>query len=205
MEIIKSGKTVEDAIALALAEAGIERENAEIEIIEEGNKGFLGIGSREATVKVTKKEALAEDIARDFLYGIFERMGMFVTIDVKTEGENINIDLSGENMGLLIGHRGETLTSLQYLTNLTVNRMVKEHYRVLIDTENYKEKREETLKRLAKKIADKTLKYRRNVTLEPMTPYERRIIHSTLQGYDNISTYSIGEEPNRKIVVAYKK
>ncbi len=205
MEIIKSGKTVEEAIAAALEEAGIDREDAEIEIIDEGNKGFLGIGSKEATVKVTKKQALAEDIAKDFLYGIFEKMGMFVKIDVKTEGENLNIDLSGENMGLLIGHRGETLTSLQYLTNLAVNRSVKERCRVLLDTENYKEKREETLKRLAKKIADKTLKYRRNVTLEPMTPYERRIIHSALQDYDNISTYSIGEEPNRKIVVAYKK
>jgi spoIIIJ-associated protein len=129
-------------------------------------------------------------------------MNLSVKMQFKEKNNSLNILLEGDTMGILIGRRGETLDSLQYLTRLVVNKGDKEYIRVFIDTENYRKKREETLVRLAKKLADRVLKYRRSITLEPMNPYERRIIHSTLQHNSMITTYSVGEEPNRKVVIA---
>ncbi len=213
-ETVKKGKTVEEAIKLALNELGISESDANIEILNEGNKGLFGfLGNKEAEVRVTVKSfdsfssesPECENDAKEFLSGLFEKMGLDVTIDSELDGNRLNIDLSGENMGILIGRRGETLMALQYLTSLSVNRKSDEYISVTLDTENYKKKREDTLIKLAQKTADKSVKYRRSITLEPMNPYERRIIHASLQDDTRVRTYSTGEEPNRKVVVAYNK
>ncbi len=198
----KRGKTVEEAVNEALRELNVTKEQADIQIVEEGNKGFFGIiGKKEAVVVVTKKN-IAQMRAKEFLGSVFNSMNLEVQTNFNEEGNSLNIDLVGDDMGILIGRRGETLDALQYLTSLVANKGDDEYMRVSIDTENYRKRREETLVRLAKKLADRVFKYRRSITLEPMNPYERRIIHSTLQNNKMVNTYSIGEEPNRKVVIA---
>ncbi len=204
-EIIKKGKTVDEAINIALEEAGVSRENVEIEVLSEGNKGIFGIGSKEAEVKIIIKENCAGDIAKDFVENVLKKLNMAANVDVNCDEDRVNIDISGENMGIIIGRRGETLSSLQYLTNLVVNRKVEDYIKVSIDTENYKQKREEALIKLAHKTAEKVIKYRRSFTLEPMNPYERKVIHSALQENEQISTYSTGSEPARRVVVALNR
>ncbi len=198
----KRGKTVEEAVNVALSELNVTKENVDIQIVEEGNKGFLGIiGAKEAVVVVTKKN-IAQMRAKEFLGSVFNNMNLEVQTNFDEEGNLLKIDLVGDDMGILIGRRGETLDALQYLTSLVANKGDDEYMRVSIDTENYRKRREETLVRLAKKLADRVFKYRRSITLEPMNPYERRIIHSTLQNNKMVNTYSIGEDPNRKVVIA---
>jgi len=199
------GKTVESAIEEALMKLAIDRENADIEIIDEGNKGLFGlIGGRSAVVRVYKKINY-EDIVKNFLSPILTSMGISDEISVlQDEDNNLNVKLSAENIGIVIGRRGETLDALQYLLGLVVNKYSDDFMRVTLDVGNYREKREETLEKLAKRLADKVSKTRKNMTLEPMNPYERRIIHATLQDYQSVETYSIGEEPNRKVVIKYK-
>jgi len=199
------GKTVESAIEEALMKLAIDRENADIEIIDEGNKGLFGlIGGRSAVVRVYKKINY-EDIVKNFLSPILTSMGISDEISVlQDEDNNLNVRLSAENIGIVIGRRGETLDALQYLLGLVVNKYSDDFMRVTLDVGNYREKREETLEKLAKRLADKVSKTRKNMTLEPMNPYERRIIHATLQDYQSVETYSIGEEPNRKVVIKYK-
>ncbi len=204
-EIIKKGKTVDEAINAALSELGVSRENAKIEIISEGNKGIFGIGSKDAEVKVSFGEMDAEAIAKDFVENIVEKLGLNAEITTSAEEDKVNMNISGDGMGIIIGRRGETLSSLQYLTNLVVNRKVDDYIKVSIDTENYKQKREEALIKLAHKTAEKVIKYRRSFTLEPMNPYERKVIHSALQENEKISTYSTGSEPSRRVVVALKR
>ena len=156
-------------------------------------------------VTVKETEVTPEDRATDFLRHILDAMELEAELHVQNVEDNgIAIDITGDDMGILIGRRGETLSALQYLTNLAVNRHTEEYYRVMLDTENYKKRREETLQRLAKKLSGNAVRYRRNVTLEAMNPYERRIIHSVLQSDPMVSTYSTGEEPNRKVVIVYK-
>lgn len=199
------GKTVESAIEEALMKLAIDRENADIEIIDEGNKGLFGlIGGRSAVVRVYKKINY-EDIVKNFLSPILTSMGISDEISVlQDEDNNLNVRLSAENIGIVIGRRGETLDALQYLLGLVVNKYSDDFMRVTLDVGNYREKREETLEKLAKRLADKVSKTRKNMTLEPMNPYERRIIHATLQDYQSVETYSIGEEPNRKVVIKYR-
>lgn len=204
-EIIKKGKTVDEAISAALCELGVSRENAKIEIISEGNKGIFGIGSKEAEVKISVNEVDAEAIAKDFVENVVAKLGLNAEITTSSEEDKINMNISGDGMGIIIGRRGETLSSLQYLTNLVVNRKVDDYIKVSIDTENYKQKREEALIKLAHKTAEKVIKYRRSFTLEPMNPYERKVIHSALQENEKISTYSTGSEPSRRVVVALKR
>ena len=204
-EIIKKGKTVDEAISVALCELGVSRENAKIEIISEGNKGIFGIGSKEAEVKISVNEVDAEAIAKDFVENVVAKLGLNAEITTSSEEDKINMNISGDGMGIIIGRRGETLSSLQYLTNLVVNRKVDDYIKVSIDTENYKQKREEALIKLAYKTAEKVIKYRRSFTLEPMNPYERKVIHSALQENEKISTYSTGSEPSRRVVVALKR
>lgn len=204
-ETVKKGKTVDEAVEAALAELGVGKDDVEITVLTEGNKGLFGLGSKEAEVKVTVIEKSSEEIARDFLNTVLEGIGLEASVDISTDEERMNIEISGESMGVIIGRRGETLSALQYLTSLVVNRKTEGYTKISIDTENYKKKREESLIKLANKTAEKVIKYRRNITLDPMNPYERRIVHSSLQGNDKISTFSTGDEPMRRVVVALKK
>ncbi len=204
-EIIKKGKTVDEAVELALDELGCTRDDVLIDVLSEGKNGLFGLGSKEAEVRVTLEEKTAEDIARGFLEGTLKKLGLDAKVDIDSDGDMMNIDISGDDMGVIIGRRGETLSALQYLTSLVVNKKTDEFVRVSLDTENYKEKREKALIHLADKTADKVIRYRRSLTLDPMNPYERRIIHSHLQGNDRVSTYSTGVEPARRVVVALKR
>ncbi|SFB23662.1 spoIIIJ-associated protein [Acetitomaculum ruminis DSM 5522] len=201
-----SGKTVEDALTDAVIKFQVSRDKVEYEVIEKGSAGFLGIGSKPAVIKAKKKET-AEDIAVEFLEKVFDTMNLRVTIDTDfdEDGSSINIELSGEDMGVLIGKRGQTLDSLQTLTSLVVNKSSDNYVRVRVDTENYRKRRKETLENLARNIAHKVKKTRRVVSLEAMNPYERRIIHSALQNDRYVSTHSEGEEPFRHVVVTLKK
>jgi spoIIIJ-associated protein len=203
--IEKEAKTVESAIEEALNEMNIGKDDADIEVLDEGSKGLFGlIGGRNALVRVYKKVDY-EEIIKSFLYPVFDVLGIDGDIDITVENNVLNIKLSAENIGIIIGRRGETLDALQYLLGLAVNKQSDRFMRVTLDVCNYREKREETLIRLAKRLADKVERTRKNITLEPMNPYERRIIHATLQDYGQVETYSIGDEPNRKIVIRYKK
>lgn len=206
--IEKTGKTVQEAISAALSELNLSREDVEIEILDEGNKGIFGIiGSKVAKIRATVKEVEETsrgDIASDFLYTILNNMGVEAEISVNEDEESISIDINGDDIGIIIGRRGETMDSLQYLTSLVINKDYDDYKRVVLNVENYRQKREETLVKLANRLADKVVKYKKPVTLEPMNPYERRIIHSTLQGHKYVETYSTGEEPKRKVVITLK-
>ncbi len=205
MYVEKTAKTVEEAIALALEELEVSREEVEVEIIEEGTKGVLGLfGNKEAKVKVTVIADAKAD-AGNFIGDILDKMDIEATVSVSETEEAVKVEISGDNVGLLIGRRGETLDAIQYLTSLVVNKDKDEFKRVIVDVENYRQKREDTLIALAYRMADKVEKYKKSVTLEPMTPYERRIIHSALQERFTIETISVGEEPNRKVVIRVKK
>lgn len=198
----KLGKNVEEAVKSALLELGLKKEQVDIQVIEEGNKGFLGIGLKEAKVLVVEKNIIKER-ATEFLNSVFSNMRLDANINFEEYDGSLKINIEGDNMGILIGRRGETLDALQYLVSLVVNKGDAEFVRVSIDTENYRKKREQTLIQLAKKLADRVMKYRRSITLETMSSNERRIIHATLQNNKMISTYSVGEEPNRKVVIAF--
>ena len=201
-----SAKTVNDAITEACQNFGITSDKLIYEVVEEGSAGFLGIGSKAAVIKAAVKEESIEDSAKTFLNEVFGAMNMTVVIDTAfDETENtLDINLSGDEMGVLIGKRGATLDSLQYLVSLVVNKGREDYIRVKVDTENYRERRKETLENLAKNVAFKVKKTRRALSLEPMNPYERRIIHSALQNDKYVTTHSEGEEPNRKVVISLK-
>ena len=198
MEYIEvSAKTIDDALTEASIKLGTTSDKLEYEVIDKGSNGFLGIGSRDAVIKVKKAEASVEDEIREFLDSVFKAMKLEVTIDIKVDEDNRNVDveLNGPEMGVLIGKRGQTLDSLQYLTNLAINKQSENYYRVKIDTEDYRKRRRETLENLAK----------RPVSLEPMNPFERRVIHSALQNDRFVETHSEGDEPYRHVVVTLKK
>jgi spoIIIJ-associated protein len=199
----KQGKTVDEAINLALEELKVSRDDVEVEILEEGNKGILGFLSKMARVKVTVKPK-PDEIATEFLRGLLNFIDKDVKIHSSFKDGVLNVELEGGNVGILIGKRGSTLDALQYLTSLVTNRHSDDYTRVLLDTENYREKREKTLERLALKMASKVKDTRRSVTLEPMYPNERRIIHTTLQDDLEVKTKSVGEEPFRKVVISLK-
>ena len=207
MEFIEvSAKTVSDAITEACQKLSVTSDKLEYEVVNEGSSGLFGIGSKPAVIKARVKNSV-EDTARDFLKDVFAAMGMTVVINVKyDETENaMDIDLNGDDMGVLIGKRGQTLDSLQYLVSLIVNKDAENYIRVKVDTENYRQRRKETLENLAKNISYKVKRTKRPVSLEPMNPYERRIIHSALQNDKYVTTHSEGEEPFRHVVVVLKK
>ncbi|NLD48322.1 MAG: protein jag [Clostridiaceae bacterium] len=200
----KTAKTVQDAVDLALSELEAQENDVEIEVLEEGIKGIFGlIGTKMARVRVTIKESVA-DKAKKFLLDVFEKMKVDAEVLVEESDDSILLKIQGDDIGIVIGRRGETLDSLQYLTSLVVNKSKEEYKRVVIDIENYRQKREDTLIKLANRLADRVVKYRKNITLEPMNPYERRVIHATLQNHKFVETYSTGDEPNRKVIIALK-
>ena len=202
-----SAKTVDDAITEALIKLGTTSDKIEYEIIEKGSTGFLGfIGKQNAVIKVRKKSNILDD-TYEFLNKLFDAMHMQVTatIDYNEEEKNMSINLEGEEMGILIGKRGQTLDSPQYLISLVVNKESDSYIEVKLDTENYRERRKATLENLARNLAYKVKRTRRPVTLEPMNPYERRVIHSALQGDRYVETHSEGDEPYRKVVITLKR
>ena len=204
-----SAKTVNEAITGACQKLGVPSDKLEYEVLEEGSTGFLGIGSKPAVIKARVKceKKSVDEIAKAFLNDVFAAMNMKVAIEVTYDevDHTMEIELSGDEMGVLIGKRGQTLDSLQYLVSLVVNKEVEDYIRVKVDTENYRQRRKETLENLAKNIAYKVKRTKRSVSLEPMNPYERRIIHSALQNDKYITTHSEGEEPFRRVVVNLKK
>ena len=238
----KSGKTEEAAIAAALEELGLDRDDVSVEIVERAKSGFLGIGASPAVVRVqyeapdeeleTVAEAAVESPAaapaeaqpaaapaapaadepesyariRAFVSGLLEHMGIQAEIEITArDNGGVNVNLSGSNMGAVIGRRGETLDAIQHLTNYAVNRGSDKHMHISVDAESYRAKREESLVRLAEKMAAKAIKYKRSMALEPMNSYERHVIHTALQDYEGVTTSSTGTEPNRRVVVSYEK
>jgi spoIIIJ-associated protein len=233
MMVEKSAKTVEEAVIAALEELNVAREKVDIEVLEQPTKGIFGIlGNKLAKVRVTVKEekpaakpiekkeekkvelkpirvtdyTLEKEKARKFLRDVLESMDIKAEIRVRDTNEGLYINLAGPKMGVIIGRRGQTLDSLQYLVSLVVNKDKDRDsfVKVILDTEDYRKKREETLERLARRLAERVQKTGKKVELEPMNPYERRIIHSALQEYADITTFSEGEEPFRKVIISHK-
>jgi len=198
------GKTVEDAMVDALKILGASRDEVDVKIIDEGTSGFLGLfGGRPARISVSRKKGPVE-IVEQFLEEVSTAMGMTVQLNISRKDKLLHVNLIGQNMGILIGKRGQTLDSLQYLTNLVVNRCGVPEFSVILDTENYRKRRRETLEALALSLARKVKVTKKNVVLEPMSRYERHIIHIILQRDPNVRTYSDGNEPYRNVVIAPK-
>ena len=228
-----TGRTEDEAIAAALKELGLERDDVSVTVVERAKSGFLGIGASpavvrveyeapdepeveaepapveaEAPVKAAEKSVDDGEFAdiRAFLAGLLERMGVKANIEIsRRDGKSIAVNLSGANMGAVIGRRGETLDAIQHLTNYVINRGSDKHMHICVDAESYRAKREESLVRLAEKMAAKVIKYKRSMALEPMNSYERHIIHAALQDYEGVTTSSTGTEPNRRVVVSYDR
>ena len=202
----KTGKTVEEAYQAALAELGLPESRVSYEVIEEPSKGFLGIiGGKLAKVRVTVRELSPLEKAENFLKEIFSSMHLDVKMEREDKEESYIFNLVGENLGILIVKHGQTLDALQYLTNLAANRgLLEEKIRIILDVENYRSRREETLRRLAVRLADKVRRTGEKVMLEPMNRHERKIIHMALQDNYRVVTYSAGDEPYRKVVIEPK-
>lgn len=213
-EIIATGKNTEEAIESGLLELNVSREDVNIEIIETSNKGLFGIfGQKDAKVRITvggsdnvvkdNKDVIEQ--TKTFILTVLKKMEIDAECEIELKENNrVQIKLEGENMGMVIGRRGETLDALQHVVQLYVNKEFETFYKVTLDTEDYRAKREEALTNLAQGLAKKVMRTRKEIVLEPMKPYERRIIHTALQNYNKIKTHSIGEEPNRKLVVSFK-
>ena len=201
-----TGKTVDDAITEATVAFGTTSDQIEYEVVEEGNSGLLGLFSKDAVIRAKRKDT-AEDHLKAFIVEVLEKMDMPAEPEITVDEEEkvYNINLTGEDTDDLIGKRGQTLDALQYLISIVANKNTEEYYRVKLDTKNFRERRQKTLENLAKNVASKVKKTRRKVVLDPMNPYERRVIHSYLQNEKNITTKSEGEEPNRRVVVYYKR
>jgi len=216
-EMLKSievqGRTEEDAIETALEQLGMSRDDVSVEILEQARSGFMGLKNTPALVKISYEdhEEYYEEISKGdrperinfFLTGLFERMDFDVNFNVTENGDSISVLLTGNDPGALIGRRGETLDALQHLTNYVINRGSADRVKINLDAENYRQRRNEALEHLAARTAEKVLKYRRNMTLDPMNAYERHVIHSALQENGQVSTFSVGSEPNRRVVVSY--
>ena len=199
-----TSKTEDEAIASALAQLGLERDAVSVEIVERAKSGFLGLGASPAVVKVSYEKAdSVEEKTEKFIRGLLEHMGAKADIQITQREKGLNVCLSGDNMGVIIGRRGETLDAIQHLTNYAVNRGAEKRVYINVDAENYRAKREDSLVHLAEKMAAKVVKYRRSMALEPMNSYERHVIHTALQDYEGVTTSSTGTEPNRRVVVSY--
>ncbi|CUH95771.1 hypothetical protein P22_1851 [Propionispora sp. 2/2-37] len=202
----KTGKTVEEALESALSELGVGRDRVDFEILDNPSKGLFGfLGSKPARVLVTVKKVDPLEVAREFLQNIVDSMELQVVIEKLTSEEHTVFNLRGNDLGILIGKHGQTLDALQYLTNLAANRDAEDKVRIILDVEDYRKRRTETLSRLALRLADKVKRRGEKVSLEPMSPHERKIIHVALQNDNRIITYSEGDEPFRKVVIALKR
>lgn len=200
----KMDKTIAEAISGALTELNTTRDRVEVEVLEEPSKGLFGLfGGKNAKVRVTVKNDPVEK-ATKFLEKVLDCMKIPAVLKPELKDNNLHIEIVGKNAAILIGRRGQTLDSLQYLVSLVINNGDSDYVRVILDTENYRKKREQTLVNLANKLAYKVKKYKKSITLDPMNPYERRIIHSALQNNPHVGTKSQGDEPNRKVVVFLK-
>lgn len=206
-EVEKTGKTIEEALKSAVAELAVPEDRVTYEILEMPSKGFLGIiGNKPARIKVTVKKLAPVDVAVNFLEDLFKAMDMNVTLTRQEAADSYAFDLAGDDLGVLIGKHGQTLDALQYLTNLAANQdLSQDKVRILLDIENYRKRREETLCRLAKRLADKVKRGGDKIVLEPMSRHERKIIHTALQDDNRVITYSDGDEPYRKVVIALKR
>jgi len=207
IRIEASGKTIEEATEAAVAKAGVDRERLTIEVVAvPQKKGLFGLKMTEAVVAVMYEEIVeapaVESRAKEILSEMLSKMGVDCEIEETVTDREILFNIVGDGVGVVIGRRGETLDALQYLLSLCINKGSEEYIKVTLDAENYREKREKTLQRLAKKLAAKVVESKRSVTLEAMNPNERRIIHSTLQDYKGVTTTSIGSEPNRRVVIS---
>ncbi|MCD5405809.1 MAG: protein jag [Desulfotomaculum sp.] len=204
-ELEVSGRTVEDALRSALLRLGVSREEVDYEVIDEGSKGLFGIfGARTAKIRVVVKQNPVDKLVK-FLKEVTIAMGLLIDVEVSVKEGTISANIKGENLGVLIGRRGETLDALQYLSNLVVNKNSEAKQKIILDIEGYRNRRKNTLQKLALRLADKVRKQGKSIVLEPMNAQERRVIHTTLQSRDDIYTFSEGEEPYRKIVIAPKK
>ncbi len=229
------GRTEDEAIAAALRELGLDRDDVSVQVVERAKSGFLGIGASPAVIRVEYEapdEPIEEPVVeasapveekpvntasdfddecedykaiRAFLTGLLERMGTKAEIEITARDKGVSVNLSGPGMGAVIGRRGETLDAIQHLTNYVVNRSTDKHLHISVDAECYRAKREESLVRLAEKMAAKVIRYKRSMALEPMNSYERHIIHTALQNYEGVTTSSTGTEPNRRVVVSYDR
>lgn len=199
-EVTKSGRTVEEALDAALSELQTTKDHVDYEILEEAKKGFLGFGSKPAVIQVkVKKDPLEE--ARSFLHDVTENMGVHVEIEMHQDNDNVTFQLSSEKVAILIGKRGSTLNALQYLTNLAANRQTEKHIHVVLDAENYRDRRKETLEHLAKRLSEKARKIGKKVSLDPMPSMERKIIHIALKDEKGVATYSEGTDPSRRVII----
>ncbi|NLY37195.1 MAG: protein jag [Tissierellia bacterium] len=197
----KNGRTVDEAIELALIEMDLTREDVEVEILENDSKGFLGLfGTKEAKIRVTEKENI-HHLAKEFLEETLEKMNIYAKVDVDHNEDGLFATISGDNMSLVIGRRGKTLDALQYLSNLVINKDRKDYVHLIIDSEDYRQKRKESLEQLAIRMAEKAKRQRRDIILNPMNSYERRIVHSILQKDSEVSTRSEGRDPYRKVII----
>ncbi|WP_353893290.1 RNA-binding cell elongation regulator Jag/EloR [Proteinivorax hydrogeniformans] len=198
-----SAKSVKDALEQGLQQLGLEEEQVTYDILEEPTKGILGLLSKPAKIVITEKFN-PEKFVKGFLIEFLEHFNVSFVIDLKQDQSSLKVNITGEDLGVLIGKHGKTLDSIQYITNLALNRKTEEYFRVVIDVNNYREKREETLVSLANRLASKAINTKRKVLLEPMNAMERRIIHSTLNDSTTVKTYSVGEEPFRKVAIEPK-
>lgn len=209
-KVVATGKSVEEAVNSALKQLGASEDDVNIKILEQPIKKFFGLmGSKEAVVEVEliNKESStnAVDVAKGFLEDVFKAMDVNVTIEQFNRDDHILLNLVGKNLGILIGRRGQTLDSLQYLVNIVANKHFSGNKtRFILDAEDYRYRRKLTLEDLAEKLAEKAVRTGKDVVLEPMTPLERKIIHSQLQNHPLVETYSLGEEPNRKVIITIK-
>ena len=201
--VVRSGRTVDEAVIAALEELGVPSDRVTIEVLDEGKGGFLGIGARPATVRVTLKENRAE-LVEAFLGEVCEAMGVAVRIKTREEEDYLHVDISGEEAGILIEHHGQTLDALQYLCNLVASRSGRQGPRIILDVEGYRQRRAETLTSLATRMAERVVKSGQPAVLEPMSAQERRVIHLALQDYPGVTTSSEGQEPFRRVVIQKK-
>ncbi|HBT48156.1 MAG TPA: protein jag [Peptococcaceae bacterium] len=204
-EVEMAGKTVEEAVEAALRVLGAGREEVQVEVLEEGSKGLFGfLGSRQARVRVILPDD-PEKLIKEFLEGVLKAMAVQAGIEIRRRDDYLLVSFHGRDVGILIGRRGETLNALQYLTNLAVNRALKGKVKVVLDAEGYRKRREQALIRLARRLSERVKRTGNRVVLEPMTPQERRVIHTALQNDSRVITFSEGEEPNRKVVIALRR